>query len=93
MCGYLSILLSVLTLLALILVVIKQHKSAVYFFYFMHVVQCLVSAQLCPEATAQTLLMSVGGCTIFSLLLCLRKNGKSAWSVIFSQPYVEKTLV
>lgn len=90
--GYLSILLAVLTLAALILVIIKQHKSAVYFFFLMHIVQCVASALLCPEAAAQTLTASVGASIVFSLLLCLRKDGKSAWSVIFSQPYVERTL-
>ncbi len=90
--GYLSILFAVLTLLALVLVVTKVHKTAVYFFFFMHVVQCLASALLCPQAGAETLMKSIGGCIIFSLLLCLRKNGKSAWSAIFSQPYVERDL-
>lgn len=90
--GYLSILFSVLTLLALILVVTKVHKSAVYFYFFMHIVQCFACALLCPEAVAQTLMMSIGACIVFSLLLSLRKDGKSAWSVIFSQPYVERTL-
>lgn len=90
--GYLSILYAFLTLLAYILVVTKVHKSAVYFFFFMHFVQCLTCALLCPEAGAETLTMSIGGCAVFSLLLCLKKNGKSAWKVIFSQPYVEKEL-
>ncbi len=90
--GFLSIFYSLLTLLAICLTLTQKHKSAVYFFYFMHVVQCLTYSVLSPETAGQSLVMSVCGCIIFSLFLCLKKNGKSAWSVIFSQPYVEGEL-
>lgn len=77
-----NILLSIMMIITLIFI-LKIKRWAIYIFACIHVINIIIQSSVFGEDLLVLIFVAIAICSIFAALLCIRKNGVSAWRLFF----------
>ena len=69
---------------------LKIRRKALYQFGIIQFANAVLNTLLIEKPLGEALLISVGICLIFAAMLCLRKNGVSAWNLLLKEEALEE---